>query len=210
MDELEIISIIKKEKICSIVREIEEEKIEKIAQALFKSGIKLVEVTFNTIGASQMISYLTKHYSNKFLVGAGTVLDSETAKTAIEAGAKFILAPTLNIEVVKLCLRYNVVPIPGVATATEALTAWENGARMVKIFPAGVLGANYIKQLKGPLPQLSIMAVGAINKDNVREMFDAGAESIGIGSEIVDENSVINNDFGSITEKAKKIKSQIG
>lgn len=210
MNDQEIISIIKKEKVCSIIRGVEEEKIDEIAQALIQGGIKVVEVTFNTAGASEMISYLTENYSNEFLIGAGTVLDTETAKTAIDAGAKFVLAPTLNIDVIKLCLRYSVVPVPGVTTATEALTAWENGARMIKVFPAGVLGANYIKQLKGPLSQLSIMAVGAINKDNIREMLDSGADSVGVGSEIVDKKSMANNDFDSIIEKAKNIKSQVG
>jgi len=209
MNDLEIISTIKKEKICSIIRGIEEEKIDEVAQALIKGGIKVVEVTFNTKGASRLISYLTENYSDEFLVGAGTVLDTETAKSAIDAGAKFVLAPTLNVDVIKLCLRYNVVPVPGVMTATEALTAWESGARIIKIFPAGVLGANYIKQLRGPLSQLSIMAVGAINKDNIQEMFDAGADSVGIGSEIVNKVSIANNDFESITENAKTIKSQI-
>lgn len=209
MDDQEIISVIKKEKICSIIRGIEEEKIDNIAHALAKGGIKVVEVTFNTAGASNMISYMTKNYSEDFLIGAGTVLDTETAKIAIDAGAKFVLAPTLNIEVIKLCLRYNVLPVPGVATATEALMAWENGARMIKMFPAGVLGANYIKQLKGPLSQLSIMAVGAINKGNIQEMIDAGADSAGVGSEIVDKKSIADNDFESIVEKARDIKSQI-
>ncbi|GAA5421193.1 bifunctional 4-hydroxy-2-oxoglutarate aldolase/2-dehydro-3-deoxy-phosphogluconate aldolase [Tetragenococcus halophilus] len=209
MDDQEIISVIKKEKICSIIRGIEEEKIDNIAHALAKGGIKVVEVTFNTAGASNMISYMTKNYSEDFLIGAGTVLDTETAKIAIDAGAKFVLAPTLNIEVIKLCLRYNVLPVPGVATATEALMAWENGARMIKMFPAGVLGANYIKQLKGPLSQLSIMAVGAINKGNVQEMLNAGADSVGIGSEIVDKNSIMHNKFENIVEKAKVIKSQL-
>lgn len=209
MTEQEVISLIKEEKVCSIIRGVEETKIDQIAQALIKGGIKVVEVTFNTDGASEMISYLTKNYSNEFLIGAGTVLDTETAKTAIDAGAKFILAPTLNIEVVKLCLRYSVVPVPGVMTATEALTAWESGARMIKVFPAGVLGANYIKQLKGPLSQLSIMAVGAINKNNIGEMLEAGADCAGVGSDIVDKKSIANNDFESIVEKAKSIKSQV-
>src|SRR5699024_9463897 len=105
MNDQEVISIIKKEKVCSIIRGVEEEKIDKIAQALIKGGIKVVEVTFNTSGASEMISYLTKNYSDEFLIGAGTVLDTETAKTAIDAGAKFVLAPTLNVDVIKLCLR---------------------------------------------------------------------------------------------------------
>jgi len=209
MNDQETISIIKKEKVCSIIRGVEEDKIDQVAQALKQGGIKIVEVTFNTNGASKMISNITKNYSDDFLVGAGTVLDTETAKTAIDAGAKFILAPTLNTEVIKLCLRYNVLPVPGVATATEALTAWENGARMIKIFPAGVLGANYIKQLKGPLSQLTIMAVGAINKNNIDEMLSAGASSVGVGSEIVDKNSIANNDFESIVEKAKEIKGSI-
>lgn len=206
MNDMKIIQTLKDVKICSIIRGVEASSIDDLAKSLIEGGIKCVEVTFNTNGAKEMIEHLTKHYKNDLLIGAGTVLDPETAKIAIDAGAQFVLSPTLNLEVIKLCLRYNVVPVPGVLTPTEALLAWENGARMIKIFPAGVVGANYIKQIKGPLPQLHIMAVGAINKDNIKEMLEAGADCVGVGSEIVSKQVVEEKNFDEVRSRAKELK----
>jgi len=210
MNDMKIIQTLKDEKLCSIIRGVEASSIDNLAKSLIEGGIKCVEVTFNTHGAKEMIEHLTKYYQNDLLIGAGTVLDSETAKIAIDAGAQFVLSPTLNLEVIKLCLRYNVVPVPGVLTPTEALLAWENGARMIKIFPAGVVGSNYIKQIKGPLPQLHIMAVGAINKDNIKDMLEAGADCVGVGSEIVSKQVVEEKNFDEVRSRAKELKMLIG
>lgn len=194
---------IQENKICAIVRGADSSKIDDLAKALIAGGIKIIEVTFNTDGAAEMISHLSKTYPNELLVGAGTVLDSETAKSAIDAGAKFILSPTLNTEVIKICNRYGVVPVPGIMTPTEALTAQEHGAHVVKVFPAGILTAAYIKQMLGPLNQLNIMAVGAVGLSNIHEFFEVGAQSVGIGSELVDKNLVANNEFQEIERRAR-------
>ncbi|WP_213818239.1 bifunctional 4-hydroxy-2-oxoglutarate aldolase/2-dehydro-3-deoxy-phosphogluconate aldolase [Garciella nitratireducens] len=203
MKDYEVLQKINEYGICAIVRGISSDKMCNIAEALLKGGVKIVEVTFNTFGAAQMIQELVEKYGNNMLVGAGTVLDPETAKIAISSGAQFILSPTLNLNVIKMCQRYSVLPIPGITTPTEALTAWENGVQIVKVFPAGVLGSNYIKQLKGPLGQINMMAVGAINTSNVSDFIKAGANSAGIGGGLVDNKLVKEGKFDEIKQRAR-------
>jgi len=210
MNDMEILNQIRKHKICAIVRGVPKEKIIAVADALYEGGIKAIEVTFNTTGASDMIRTLKSEYGNKILIGAGTVLDPETAKEAISAGASFILSPTLNLDVIKICLRYNVVPVPGITTATEALTAWENGARIVKLFPAGTLGTQYLKQIKGPLSQIDLMAVGAIGAENMKDFLDAGASSVGVGGELVNQSLIQADDFSEIKRRAETFSAIIG
>ncbi len=204
MNDFITLNRIRENKICAIIRGIPKDKIKPVADALIKGGITAVEVTFNTEGAAEMIQELKRLYADQLLIGAGTVLDTETAKDAINAGAAFILAPTLNIEVIKMCLRYNVVPVPGIATPTEALTAWENGARIVKVFPAGVWGPNYIKQLKGPLSQIDMMVVGAVGASNLNEFLRAGASCAGIGGELVSRQLVDDENYDEIERRARE------
>ena len=208
MKDFEILKKINDKGICAIVRGTSADTLKRIAESLLKGGVSTIEVTFNTPGAAKMIEELCKEYANDLLVGAGTVLDEETARIAILSGAKFVLAPTLNKKMIQTCLRYNVVPVPGTMTPTEALNAWEAGARIVKIFPAGILGAKYIKQLKGPLNQIDMMVVGAVGASNLAEFLKAGASSAGIGSELVSANLVSEGKFEEITERAR-IFSQI-
>lgn len=203
MMDYQVLEKINKNGVCAIVRGTSADTLKRIAESLLKGGVSTIEVTFNTPGASKMIEELCKEYPNDLLVGAGTVLDAETARVAILSGAKFVLAPTLNVKMVETCLRYNVVPVPGVMTATEALTAWEAGARIVKIFPAGVLGAKYIKQLKGPLNQIDMMVVGAVGTANLADFFQAGASSAGIGGELVNAKLVSEGKFAELTARAK-------
>ena len=203
MKDSEILKKINDKGVCAIVRGTSADTLKRIAESLLKGGVSTIEVTFNTPGAAQMIEELCTEYGDDVLVGAGTVLDEETARIAILSGAKFVLAPTLNTKMIQTCLRYNVVPVPGVMTPTEALTAWEAGARIVKIFPAGVLGAPYIKQLKGPLNQIDMMVVGAVGASNLADFLKAGASSAGIGGELVGAKLVAEGKFGEITERAK-------
>lgn len=193
---------IKESGICAIVRGTSADALCKIAESLIEGGVKAIEVTFNTPGADEMIKELSKKYSNDLLIGAGTVLDTETAKTAIAAGAQFVLAPSLNLEVMRICQRYNVLPVPGVCSPTEVLTAWENGAQVVKVFPAGALGARYIKELKGPFAHIEMMPVGGVNLSNIGDYIKAGACSAGIGSELVDKKLVAEGKFDEITKRA--------
>jgi 2-dehydro-3-deoxyphosphogluconate aldolase/(4S)-4-hydroxy-2-oxoglutarate aldolase len=203
MKDYEVLKKIKEEGICAIVRGTTADKMNRIAEALLKGGVKTIEVTFNTPGAAAMIQELVFRYGDEMLIGAGTVLDSETTKVAISSGASFILSPTLNIEMMRTCQRYSVLPVPGVSTPTEALTAWENGAHIVKIFPAGVFGPDYIKQLRGPLPQIEMMAVGGVNITNFKDFINAGACSAGIGGELVNNELVKQDRFDKITERAE-------
>lgn len=206
MSDLEVLAKVKSEGICAIIRKLSSEQAIQTTAALIEGGVSVIEVAFNTAGAAQIISDLKETFGEKVTIGAGTVLDSETARIAILAGANFILSPTLNLEVLKICQKYNVLAIPGVYTPTEMITAWESGARMVKIFPAVTLGSTFIRQVKGPLDQLDIMAVGGINAENTAEFLQAGASCIGIGSEIAGQKLVETGGYQAITASAKQYK----
>jgi 2-dehydro-3-deoxyphosphogluconate aldolase / (4S)-4-hydroxy-2-oxoglutarate aldolase len=200
----EQMKIIRETGIVAIVRGTEINSLMKVAESLHAGGVRVIEVTLNTPGAIDMITKLVKEYDKEMLIGAGTVLDPETARAVILAGAKFVLGPTLNLEVSKLCKRYNTVYVPGVFTPTEIMAAWEMGAQVVKIFPAGSVGPRYIKELSGPLPQVEMMPVGGVNLDNATEFIRAGAVALGIGGELVDRKAVEAGQFDKLTEKARQ------
>lgn len=209
MNDIKTLAKLKEHKVCAIVRGIDQKKISKVAEALIDGGVHAIEVTFNTEGAAEMIEELNKNFSDRMVIGAGTVLDSETAKRAIDAGASFILSPTLNKEMIEICNRYSVLPVPGVLTPTEALKAWEMGARIVKVFPAGILGADYVKQLKGPLPQIDTMAVGAVGIDNIADFFKAGASAVSVGSQLVQNDLVNQENYEELTKVTKQFTENI-
>jgi len=199
----QIIEAIKENKIIAIVRGVEASTAIKIAETLYSGGIKLIEVTFNTPGAADMIAIIKKAMGGKMYVGSGTVLDSETAKTAIDSGAEFILSPSLDEGMISTCNRYGKVAIPGIATPTEAVKAMQLGADLIKLFPAAELGHHYLKSIKGPLDHIEIIAVGGINLDNAKIFIDAGAVALGIGSSLVDKKLVAVADFQTIEKRAK-------
>ena len=183
----EIVKTLLEARVTAIVRGIPAEALVKTADALLEGGVRCIEVT----------------YAGRMLVGAGTVLDTETCRTAILAGADFILSPTLNTEVIRMCNRYDRAAVPGVMTPTEILTALEAGADIVKVFPAGALGAAYIKDVKGPLKQACIMAVGGVSLENTADLFRAGASCVGVGSNLVSKALIQSGSFDGITERAK-------
>ena len=190
-------------KIVAIIRGLQEEQIRPVADALFAGGIRAIEVTFNTPGAANMISVLRREYGGKMLVGAGTVLDVKTVKTAVDAGAEFILSPVLDVHVIEECLKLGKVAIPGAMTPTEIYTAWSAGAGMVKVFPAGTLGAKYIKDVLAPLNNLSLMAVGGVTSGNLSGFFNAGVHATGIGSELVNKTLIEQGDFAMLEKNAR-------
>ena len=196
--------LIRETGIVAIVRGTGIDSLLKVAESLREGGVRVIEVTLNTPGAIEMIGKLVREYGDEMLIGAGTVLDPETARSVVLAGAKFVLGPTLNLEVSKLCKRYNTVYVPGVFTPTEIMTAWEAGAHVVKIFPAGSVGPRYIKELRGPLPQVEMMPVGGVTLDNAAEFIKAGAVALGIGGELVDRKAVEAGRFDLLTEKARQ------
>lgn len=201
-NKLEIISAIRKYKICAIIRGTEAEKAVKIAQSLFDGGIKLIEVSFNTDKAIEMIEAIKERMEDKMYVGAGTVLDQETAKLAINAGAEFILSPSISEGMIKVCNRYGKVAIPGVMTPSEAVRAMELGADILKLFPAGELGPRYLKSIRSPLNHIEFIAVGGINLENAKSFMKSGAIGLGIGNSLIDNNLVINSKFTELEKRA--------
>lgn len=190
-------------KLVSIVRGVEEKDILATAGALYQGRIHAIEITMNTTGALRMIEKVKDSYGDKMLIGAGTVLDSENAASAITAGADFILSPTLSTGVIEICNRYSKLAIPGVLTPTEVLTAWEAGAQLVKVFPARAFGPKYIKDIKGPLPQVEIMPVGGISLENAADFMKNGAYALGIGSALVNPEWTSAGDFDRLTKAAE-------
>ncbi len=186
----------------SIIRGIYETKITQTVKALLDGGIKVLEITFDTPGAAGMIEKIKKEFGNEITIGAGTVLDPETARTAILSGADFILSPSLNTKVIEICSRYGKLAVPGVLTPTEMVNALEAGAQIIKLFPARIFGPAYIKDIKGPLKQVDIMAVGGISLENAGEFIKSGAMSLGIGSELVNTRLVDNENYDVITRNA--------
>ena len=167
--------------------------------AIRAGGIPVLEITMTVPGAVEVIAELTKRYGDDVLVGAGTVLDPDMAKRCMDAGAKFIVSPALDIPTVEFCRKQNVPVFPGALTPTEVLTAWRAGANAVKIFPANAVGgAAYLKSLKAPLPQIELMPTGGVNLQTVAEFMAAGAIALGVGADLM------KGDAAAITEKARQ------
>lgn len=202
-NKINVINSLIKNKIIAIVRSIENDKVINVARALYDGGIRMLEVTFNTEGAAEMIKTIKDHLGNDILVGAGTVLDSETAKTAIDVGAEFILSPSLDKDTITICNRYGVLPIPGITTPTEAVKAMQWGAEILKFFPAGVLGPDYVRNILGPLNHSQIIAVGGINRNNASDFLSAGCIGLGVGGALVNNNLIAENNYKTIKERAE-------
>jgi 2-dehydro-3-deoxyphosphogluconate aldolase/(4S)-4-hydroxy-2-oxoglutarate aldolase len=192
-------------KVVAVVRLDSGEQLIKVAEALKAGGITLIEFTVSTPGAIDMIKQASSLFSAEVLMGAGTVLDPETARAAILSGAEFIVTPTLNLATIELCHRYGKPIVPGALTPTEILTAWQAGADMVKVFPASVMGPDYLKAVLAPLPQLRLVPTGGVSADNVAEYFKAGATAVGVGGKLVDKVAVTRGDWGTITSEAQRL-----
>jgi 2-dehydro-3-deoxyphosphogluconate aldolase/(4S)-4-hydroxy-2-oxoglutarate aldolase len=150
-----------------------------------------------------VIRQATSQFGGEVLFGVGSVLDPETARAAILAGAKFVVCPTLNLKTIEICKRYSIPVMPGAYTPTEILTAWESGADVVKVFPASIGGPAYIKAVKAPLPHIRMAAVGGVDLNNTADFFKAGVEVVGVGGELVNQKLLDARDFATITERAR-------
>ncbi|MGE5553756.1 MAG: bifunctional 4-hydroxy-2-oxoglutarate aldolase/2-dehydro-3-deoxy-phosphogluconate aldolase [Betaproteobacteria bacterium] len=202
MNRQEVLEIIRKTGVIAIVRGTSLSDLEAVGEALTAGGVRAIEVSLCTPRALTMIEQLVDHKKSDVVVGAGTVLDGETARAAILAGASFILAPSLSPKMVEVCHRYGVLAIPGAMTPTEVMAAWEMGALAVKVFPAGRLGPAYFKDLKGPLPQVDLIAVGGVSLENAQDFIRTGAMALGIGSELMDHRLVAQGQFETIRDRA--------
>jgi 2-dehydro-3-deoxyphosphogluconate aldolase/(4S)-4-hydroxy-2-oxoglutarate aldolase len=171
--------------------------------ALADGGIAVAEVTLTVPGALEVIREAKRKLGGRVLLGAGTVLDPETARAALLAGAEFIVSPHVNPDIIRLCRRYDKLVMPGAFTPTEVVSAWEAGADIVKVFPSDVLGPGYLKALRGPLPQVKLMPTGGIDLANAAEYLKAGAACLGVGGQLVDPKAVAARDFARIAALAR-------
>ena len=186
MNRAQKLDLIRETGVIAIMRAQSPHQLIAAADAIRAGGVQAIEVTMTTPGALDVIAQAARRFGSEVLFGAGSVLDAETARAAVLAGAGFIVAPTLNLQVVALCNRYGVPVIPGCYTPTEMLTAWEAGADMVKLFPAGIGGPGLVKAVRAPLPQLEIVAVGGVNLTNAAQFIRKGAVALGVGGSLVD------------------------
>lgn len=174
-----------------------------MVRALHAGGIRAVEFTYTNPRAGEAISSVVAAMGDSVAVGAGTVLDPETARAAMLHGASFIVTPTINLQTIRICRRYDVPAVIGAFTPTEMLTAWEGGATFVKLFPASAVGPKYIKDVHGPLPQIPIIPTGGVSLENCAEFIKAGAAGIAIGSNLVDSKTVANEEWSVLTGRAR-------
>lgn len=174
-------------------------------QAIYNGGIRAAEITMTTPGALKALEKLTDEFGDKVVLGAGTVLDPETARACILAGAEFLVTPALKVATIEVARRYSKVILPGALTPTEVLTAWEAGADMIKVFPCGnVGGPKYIKALKAPLPQVEMVPTGGVNLETTADFLKAGASAVAVGGEMVDAKTVKEGRFEVIEERARQ------
>jgi 2-dehydro-3-deoxyphosphogluconate aldolase/(4S)-4-hydroxy-2-oxoglutarate aldolase len=202
MDKSNKLRLIRETGIIAIMRAQSTEHLIAAADAIKEGGVRAIEVTMTTPGALNVIATATRKYGDEVLFGAGTVLDAETARAAILAGAAFIVAPTLNLDVIALCNRYGIPVVPGGFTPTELLTAWEAGADLVKLFPAEIGGPDLVKAILAPLPQLQIVPVGGVNLGTAAEFIRKGAAALGVGSSLVDQKLLDSGDMVELTRRA--------
>lgn len=177
----------------------------KIVEAILAGGVNILEITMTVPGAIGVMEEVSRRFGGEVLLGAGTVLDAETARQAILAGAEFVVSPSTDLDLVRLCRRYSKPVMPGALTPTEVVQAWQSGADVVKIFPCGnVGGPKYIKALKGPLPQIEMIPTGGVNLDTTADFIRAGAMAVCVGSALVDRKAVKEGRFEVLTENARK------
>ncbi|HWO97369.1 MAG TPA: bifunctional 4-hydroxy-2-oxoglutarate aldolase/2-dehydro-3-deoxy-phosphogluconate aldolase [Bacillus sp. (in: firmicutes)] len=201
---------LKEGKLVAVIRGARPDQILPIALALKEGGIRALEITVETPKVFNLIEKIKEEFGNEIIAGAGTVLDPETARAAIMAGAEFIFSPTVNIETIKMTKRYGIISIPGALTPTEILTAYEHGADIIKVFPASALGVDYFKDLRGPLPHIPLMPTGGVNLDNIVSFFEAGAVAAGLGGSLVNPSELIQDkDYAKLTETAKRFSAII-
>jgi 2-dehydro-3-deoxyphosphogluconate aldolase/(4S)-4-hydroxy-2-oxoglutarate aldolase len=190
--------------IVAVVRSAESAPLVDVCRALADGGVDVAEITFTVPDALEVLKAARKALGDRMLLGAGTVLDPETARAAFLAGAEYIVSPTLDTEVIAMARRYGKLVMPGCFTPTEILKAWQAGADIIKVFPAEVVGPAYFKAVRGPLPQIRMMPTGGVDLNTAASFLEAGACCLGIGSQLIDPKAVAARKFDLISEKAAK------
>ncbi|GBF10659.1 bifunctional 4-hydroxy-2-oxoglutarate aldolase/2-dehydro-3-deoxy-phosphogluconate aldolase [Tepidibacillus sp. HK-1] len=188
----------------AVIRRPKPSQIKSIAAALVEGGVGALEITVDTPGVFRMIEQIKQEFGEKVLVGAGTVLDAETAKTAIDVGSDFIFSPIIDEKTIELTIRYGKISIPGVMTPTEIVKAYQAGADLLKIFPASSLGPNYLRELKGPLGHIPMMPTGGVSLDNVEQFIKNGAVAVGVGGTLLNKQAIAEERYEVLTETAEQ------
>ena len=208
MQKLKILKRVIDSGLVAVVRAESADQASRIAEACAEGGAAAVEITFTVPGTAQVIAELSRQYNpEQILIGAGTVLDSETARIAILSGAQFVVGPALNADTAKLCNRYQIPYMPGAATIREIIEAMECGAEIVKVFPGETLGPSFVKAVRGPLPHASLMPTGGVDIGNVAQWIKAGCVAVGVGGNLT--SSARTGDFQTITKLAKQFIDEI-
>jgi len=190
--------------IVAIIRANSSAELIEVVAAIKEGGIDVIEVTMTTPGALQVISDVSDKYGDEVLVGVGSILDAETARAAMLAGAKFIVSPVTKPDIIEICNRYGAVVMPGAFTPTEILAAWESGADYVKVFPSSGVGPAYIKAVKAPLPHIPLVPTGGVSIENAGEFIKAGATVLGVGGSLVNSKIIAAGQYHLLTETARK------
>lgn len=190
--------------IVAVIRADSGEALLDVAHSLLAGGVEVMEVTFTVPRAAQVLEQVASKLGNRILLGAGTVLDAETCRTAILSGAEFIVSPSLHLDVIQTCRRYGKLVMPGAFTPTEVITAWQAGADIVKVFPSEITGPRYLRALHGPLPQVRLMPTGGVNLETAAEFLRCGACALGVGSSLVDPKVVAAGDLKKIENLARQ------
>ena len=204
MQKAEVLKACREIGLVPVLRAESEEQALALAGAVAAGGVTVMEVTMTVPGAIRVMQRLTKERPD-MLIGAGTVLDPETARMCILEGAQFVVSPALNTRTIEMCHRYGVAALPGALTPTEIVTAWEAGADVVKVFPASALGgAKYLKSVKAPLPQVELIPTGGVSQATALEFLEAGAFALGVGADLVDPKAIVKGTPETITDNARK------
>jgi 2-dehydro-3-deoxyphosphogluconate aldolase / (4S)-4-hydroxy-2-oxoglutarate aldolase len=205
MNKSQVVQQIKDIGVIPVVRATSADEAMRAIDAIREGGVSVLEITMTVPGAIGVIEQVAKTYGSDVLVGAGTVLDAETARACILSGAQFVVSPALNLETIACCRRYGIAIMPGALTPTEVVQAWTAGADFVKVFPAGALGgASYLKALKAPLPQIELVPTGGVSLKTAADFIKAGASALGVGADLVDLKAIRDGQASLITERARQ------
>jgi 2-dehydro-3-deoxyphosphogluconate aldolase/(4S)-4-hydroxy-2-oxoglutarate aldolase len=209
MNREKIVKEILKRKAVAVLRVKEEEKLQRVIEAIYSGGVSVIEITMTVPNAIQLIEQMNEKLDKNIIIGVGSVLNSKTAEEAIEAGAKYVVSPILKKEIIDTSHKFDIPAMPGCFTPSEIQTAFEWGADIVKVFPADVVGMEFFKAILAPMPHLKLMPTGGVSLTNAGEWLKAGACAVGIGSALLDKKAIQENNYLKLTENAKLIMKNI-
>ncbi|MCX6577188.1 MAG: bifunctional 4-hydroxy-2-oxoglutarate aldolase/2-dehydro-3-deoxy-phosphogluconate aldolase [Candidatus Aminicenantes bacterium] len=201
----EALKFILEAKVIAVIRMSDTDKLFKVTEAIRLGGVKAIEITMTVPDALDVIRTMAQKKAPDVLIGAGTVLNAETAVAAVRAGADFLVSPITNFDMIKACRKLDKFVAPGALTPTEIVAAWESGADVVKVFPATSVGPKYFKDLKGPLPQIRLMPTGGVSIENAKDFLDSGACCVAIGTALLDKKAIAENNWSVLTQKARQL-----